>query len=249
MNIGIIPARLDSKRFPKKILEPINGKPMIANTVERTLMSKKLERVILAIDSEETKHALRDFNFEIVMTSSEHQSGTDRIAEVACDFEDLDIIINIQGDEPLIDPKVIDSLVSKLEDPNVDFATVLSTNLTTSDFLDPNVVKAIINEKQEAIEFKRNIDDFEIGGVYRHVGLYGYTKKMLMRFTALAQSQNEIAQKLEQLRALDNNITIDVIIDSCNSLSVDTKEDFEKITKLVDSISEIELIEDGYEEQ
>ena len=151
MNIGIIPARLDSKRFPKKILKPLNGKPMIVNTVERSLMAKRLDKVILAIDSEETKNALKGFNFEITMTSKDHTSGTDRIAEVVQNIKEAKIIINIQGDEPMIDPKIIDDLVEKIETPFVEFATVLSKNLSAADILNPNVVKAFINEKKEII--------------------------------------------------------------------------------------------------
>ena len=174
----------------------------------------------------------------MVMTSKEHSSGTDRIAEVARDIKDANIIINIQGDEPLIDPKIIDLLVTKLENPNVEFATVISKNLNAGDILNPHVVKAFINEKEEVIEFKRNVQDFEIGGVYRHIGLYGYKKEMLIKFTRLEQSKNEIKHKLEQLRAIDNNIKINAVIKTCNFLSVDTQEDLEKIIKLMELKSE-----------
>lgn len=225
MNIGIIPARLDSKRFPKKILMPLNGKPMVVNTVERSMMAKNLDRVILAIDSEETKNALKSFDFEIVMTSKDHTSGTDRIAEVAKGIEEASIIINIQGDEPMIDPKIIDSLINKLEKPFVEFATIISKNLSAADILNPNVVKAFINEREEIIEFKRNIFDFQIGGAYRHVGLYGYTRETLMKFTKLEPSQNESSEKLEQLRAIDNGMKIDALIEDYKSISIDTEED------------------------
>ena len=104
MNVGVIPARLGSSRFPKKILAPLAGKPMVAHVVEQAQKSEKLDKVILAIDSEETQEALKDFDFEMVMTSQEHQSGTDRVAEVIRHMDDAEIIINIQGDEPLVDP-------------------------------------------------------------------------------------------------------------------------------------------------
>ena len=146
---------------------------MVVNTVERSLMAKNLDRVILAIDSEETKKALKDFDFDIVMTSKNHNSGTDRIAEVVQKIEEANIIINIQGDEPMIDPKIIDSLINKLESPSVQFATIISKNLSASDILNPNVVKAFINEREEVIQFTRNIFDFQIGGAYRHIGIYG----------------------------------------------------------------------------
>ena len=229
MNIGIIPARLDSKRFPKKILKPLNGKPMIVNTVERSLMAERLDKVILAIDSEETKNALKDFDFEITMTSKDHTSGTDRIAEVVQNIKEAKIIINIQGDEPMIDPKIIDDLVEKVETPFVDFATVISKNLSAADILNPNVVKAFINEEKEIIEFKRNIFDSQIGGAYRHIGVYGYKRDTLIRFTELETSKNESAEKLEQLRAIDNGIKINAIIKDYESISIDTEQDLENL--------------------
>jgi len=238
MNIGIIPARLNSKRFPKKILTPLNGKPMVANTVERSLRAKNLDRVILAIDSEETKKALKGFDFEIIMTSKDHTSGTDRIAEVVRDIEEANIIINIQGDEPMIDPKIIDSLVNKFENPSVEFATIVSKNLSASDILNPNVVKAFINEREEIIEFKRNIFDYQIGGAYRHIGLYGYTREALMKFTKLEPSQNELVEKLEQLRALDNGIKINALIEDYKSIAIDTEQDLEDLVQLLNSESE-----------
>ena len=238
MNIGIIPARLNSKRFPKKILMPLNGKPMVANTVERSLRAKNLDRVILAIDSEETKTALKDFDFEIIMTSKDHTSGTDRIAEVVQDIEEANVIINIQGDEPMIDPKIIDSLVTKLENPSIEFATIISKNLSASDILNLNVVKAFINEREEIIEFKRNIFDYQIGGAYRHVGLYGYTREALMKFTKLEPSQNELVEKLEQLRAIDNGIKINALIEDYKSIAIDTEQDLENLVQLLNSESE-----------
>ena len=238
MNIGIIPARLNSKRFPKKILTPLNGKPMVVNTVERSLMAKNLDRVILAIDSEETKKALIDFDFDIVMTSKDHTSGTDRIAEVVQDIEEANIIINIQGDEPMIDPKIIDSLINKLESPFVEFATIISKNLSASDILNPNVVKAFINEREEIIEFKRNIFDFQIGGAYRHIGLYGYTRDTLMKFTNLPPSEDELSEKLEQLRAINNGIKIHAVIEDYDSISIDTKQDLEILVGLLNAESE-----------
>ena len=133
MNIGIIPARLTSNRFPKKILAILDGKPMIAHVMEKALKAEKLDKVILAIDSEETREALKDFDFEMVMTSQEHLSGTDRVAEVVQGIEEAKVIINIQGDEPLVDPNVIDGLVDTFQDPAVNMATVVSRKLMVND--------------------------------------------------------------------------------------------------------------------
>mgnify|MGYP001243724652 CR=1 FL=1 len=233
MNIGIIPARLHSKRLQKKILANIHGKPMIVHTMEKVLMAKKLDRVILAIDAEETKEALKSFDFEVVMTSDQHISGTDRIAEVVESLDDVSTIINIQGDEPLLDPNIIDSLVDLFHDEDVGMASVMTNDLTVSDLLNPNIVKALIDEKKNAIEFKRNVSDLEIAGLYRHIGIYGYRPETLYQFTRLKPSKREIDEKLEQLRALDNNITIKMLISSYNSLSIDTEDDLIKIQHMV----------------
>jgi 3-deoxy-manno-octulosonate cytidylyltransferase (CMP-KDO synthetase) len=134
---------------------------MVAHVMERASKAKNLEKVILAVDSETTLEALREYDFEMVMTSPEHVSGTDRIAEVVKEIPEAEVIINIQGDEPLIEPDVIDSLVDSFEDDTVGISTVVSSKLTVSDLLNPNVVKAIVDENHNAIEFKRNILDLE----------------------------------------------------------------------------------------
>ena len=129
MVIGVIPARIGSSRFPKKILANIAGKPMVAHVAERALEAKKLDRVIIAIDSEETKNALSNYEFELVMTNPSHNSGSDRVAEAVRSVEDAEIIINIQGDEPLLDPSIIDNLVALFDDPSVSMGTVVSRNI------------------------------------------------------------------------------------------------------------------------
>ena len=139
MKIGVVPARLASKRLPKKILADLDGKPMVVHTMERVLKAQRLDKVILAIDSEETLDALKDFDFDMVMTSKDHYSGTDRVAEVVKKIEDAEVIINIQGDEPLIDANIIDALVDLFEEKDVKMGTAISTKLTADDFLNPNV--------------------------------------------------------------------------------------------------------------
>ncbi|MDP6170005.1 MAG: 3-deoxy-manno-octulosonate cytidylyltransferase [Candidatus Marinimicrobia bacterium] len=235
MNIGVVPARLASTRLPRKILADLNGKPMIAHVMERSMQAKNLEKVILAIDSEETLDALGQFDFEMVMTSPDHISGTDRIAEVVKEIPEAEIIINIQGDEPLIEPDVIDSLVDSFEDDEVNISTVVSSKLTVSDLLNPNVVKAIVDENKDAIEFKRNIFDLEIGGVYRHIGLYGFRRDSLFHFTSLGPSVRETDSKLEQLRALDHGISIRAAVTRYDSFSVDTQSDLDKVTRIMET--------------
>ena len=234
MKIGVVPARLNSVRLPRKILADLNGKPLIAHVMERALEAKSLDKVILAVDSEETIKTLEQYNFDMVLTSSDHVSGTDRIAEVIDEIPDAEIIINIQGDEPLIEADVIDSLVDSFNDSTVNISTIVSTKLTVSDLLNPNVVKAIVNEYQDAIEFKRNIFDLEIGGVYRHVGIYGFRRESLISFTKLDPSVREIESRLEQLRALDNGMSIRATVTNYDSHSVDTQADLDKVARIME---------------
>ena len=234
MKIGVVPARLNSVRLPRKILADLNGKPLIAHVMERALEAKSLDKVILAVDSEETIKTLEQYNFDMVLTSSDHVSGTDRIAEVIDEIPDAEIIINIQGDEPLIEAGVIDSLVDSFNDSTVNISTIVSTKLTVSDLLNPNVVKAIVNEYQDAIEFKRNIFDLEIGGVYRHGGIYGFRRESLIAFTRLDPSVREVESRLEQLRALDNGMPIRATVTNYDSHSVDTQADLDKVARIMD---------------
>jgi len=234
MKIGVVPARLNSTRLPQKILADLNGKPLIAHVMGRALEAKSLDKVILAVDSEETIKALEQYDFDMVLTSSDHVSGTDRIAEVIDEIPDAEIIINIQGDEPLIEADVIDSLVDSFNDSTVNISTIVSTKLTVSDLLNPNVVKAIVNEYQDAIEFKRNIFDLEIGGVYRHVGIYGFRRESLISFTKLDPSVREIESRLEQLRALDNGMSIRATVTNYDSHSVDTQADLDKVARIME---------------
>ena len=234
MKIGVVPARLNSKRLPRKILADLNGKPLIAHVMGRALEAKSLDKVILAVDSEETIKTLEQYDFDMVLTSSDHVSGTDRIAEVIEEIPEAEIIINILGDEPLIEADVIDSLVDSFNDSTVNISTIVSTKLTVSDLLNPNVVKAIVNEYQDAIEFKRNIFDLEIGGVYRHVGIYGFRRESLISFTKLDPSVREIESRLEQLRALDNGMSIRATVTNYDSHSVDTQADLDKVARIME---------------
>ena len=233
MNVGVIPARLGSTRFPKKILEPIEGKPMIAYVVEQVQKSQLLDKVILAIDSEETRESLSSFDFEMVMTSNDHVSGTDRVVEVINVIDEAEIIINIQGDEPLIDPKIIDGLISTFNNPTVNIATVVSRKLTVSDLLNPNMVKVLLDEQSNCIDFKRDVFDLEIGGVYKHIGIYGYRRNSLFQFSMLKSTEREKSRSLEQLRLLDNGMKISAMISNCEQWAVDTKEDLEKVKQMM----------------
>ena len=213
--IGIIPARLHSTRFPKKILTDINGKPMVIYTAEQVSKAKSLDRVFIAIDSDETYQALKDFNYELVMTSNEHKSGTDRIAEVVKRIKSVDIIVNIQADEPFINPILIDRLTEAHLDSTVEMSTLVSTQLSSKDYDNENIVKAFLDENNFAIDFKR-----KSMAHYKHLGIYGFTRKTLLDFISFEQTANEKNRHLEQMRALDNAIKIKAVLTDEDSLSI-----------------------------
>ena len=222
MNLGIIPARLNSTRFPRKIIHPLNGKSIIQHVYDNAKQSQYLDQLIIAIDSEETKLHV-DSSSETILTSVNHKSGTDRVAEVSQKF-DCDIIVNIQGDEPKIEPDIIDNLILLFNDPLVEMASVASTDLNNNDLSNLNVVKTYLDENNYAIDFEREISE-QNQKYFRHIGIYAYRKETLMKFTALEQTENEKNLKLEQLRALDNNLAIKILITNFQHRSIDIEED------------------------
>lgn len=227
MVIGIIPARLESTRFHRKVLFPIRNKPMVAHVYERAVKAKKIDRLIIAADSLETVNALKDYDVEVLMTSSNHQSGTDRVAEAVAKIN-AEIIINIQGDEPMLEPKMIDDLVSVFDDKTVKIATLASKVITEDDLKDFNLVKVVLDNNQNAEGFYRNITDYS-KKYYHHIGIYGYRKQALEMFTKLEQSKNEKLLHLEQLRALDNGIPIKVVMCNFPYRGIDIREDLEQL--------------------
>ena len=194
--IGIIPARLHSTRFPKKILADINGKPMVIRTAEKVSKVKSLDKIIIAIDNDETYQALKDFDYELVMTSDKHKSGTDRIAEVVKNMQNVNIIINIQADEPFINPELISKMVEVHSDSTIQMSTLVSTKLLAKDYNEESVVKAFLDDNNFAIDFKRKAI-----AKYKHLGIYGFTKKTLLEFVSFDQTGTEVGRDLEQMRA------------------------------------------------
>tara|TARA_B100001029_G_scaffold27152_2_gene19518 strand:+ start:13171 stop:13854 length:684 start_codon:yes stop_codon:yes gene_type:complete len=219
--LGVIPARLNSTRFPNKVIFSLNGKPIVEHVYNKAIQSNLIDKLVVAVDSEQTEKLINCSN--IMMTSDKHESGTDRVAEVANSY-DCDVVVNIQGDEPGIDPKLIDQLISLFNDPDVKMASVASTDLGKNDLKNVNIVKVNLDKDNNALSFVRNnIDPHK--KYYRHIGIYAYRKKTLNLFTSLGQSDNEKKYSLEQLRALDNNIAIKLLISDFNYRSIDTKED------------------------
>ena len=226
MNIGVIPARLHSSRLPEKILLPLGQHPMVVHVYRKVALAKFIDKIIIAVDNKKTLDVIGKYGINGYMTDSCHNSGTDRSAEVVKNL-DGDIIVNIQGDEPEIDPKLIDQIISLFNDKSTMMATAATTDLTQEDLNNENVVKVKVNNLKHAIEFSR--DPIFGNRVFRHIGIYAYKKKMLENFTKLSQTKNEIDQRLEQMRALDNGITIHTIISNYKGRGIDTIEDYNRL--------------------
>ena len=247
--VGIIPARWGSTRFPGKALHSIAGKPLLRRVWERCRRAKKLDRLIVATDDFRIAEAAFDWGAEIAMTSPNHASGTDRIAEVAAKLKPFAHIINIQGDEPLVDPKLIDRLVRELQrDRRLEMITAAHPFEDPRDAQSPHQVKVVLNQKGEALYFSRAvIPGSRSGGLsrdcgtdeerrrfgkrrslplyFRHQGIYGYRRDLLLRFVRWKTSPLERAEALEQLRALENGVRIRVVMTGSGSPGVDTPED------------------------
>ena len=225
--IAVIPARLHSSRFPKKILYPIDGKPMVAHVFDQVKKAKSLDDVIVAIDADETAEALKKLKIKYVMTSKSHISGTDRIAE-AIDDQDIEVIINVQADEPQVDPNLIDLLASEFEDETIEMATVAGKNMDAKKLTDGNTVKVLLDRERFAVNFRRDPIESEAGGYYHHMGIYAYRKSVLDKFTSLEPSENEIKFQLEQYRALDNGTRIKVVLTEKVNKGIDTLDDLKQ---------------------
>ena len=233
--LGIIPARYAAQRFPGKPLAKIADKPMLQHVWERASQSRYLREVIIATDDERIASAARAFGAPARMTRGDHQSGTDRAAEVAAGTK-ADVIVNIQGDEPLIDPSAIDAaLLCLLDDPNCGMATLKKKIWLEADINNPNVVKVVTDHHGFALYFSRSAIPHRRGeGAvhFKHIGLYVYRRDVLLGYPALKPGMLERAEKLEQLRALENGIPIRVAETDYDSVGVDTPEDLEAVERL-----------------
>jgi 3-deoxy-manno-octulosonate cytidylyltransferase (CMP-KDO synthetase) len=238
--IGIIPARYASTRFPGKCIAPIAGKPLIQWVVERARQAKSLSEVIVATDDHRIADAVK--GAYVVMTSPQHPSGTDRLAEVAVKL-DCDVVVNIQGDEPLIPAKMIDEMVDALghsgtHAPGPPMVTWAQRISDPRDLENPNVVKVVFDKNGDALYFSRwpipYVRD-KAGRVehYRHFGIYAYRREFLLQYVKLPQTPLERAEKLEQLRALENGHKIRVLLTEHESIGVDAPEDVAKVEVLL----------------
>ena len=229
-NIVVIPARLHSKRFPKKILFPIDEKPMVVHVYEIAKKSELVDDVIVAVDDDETVNGLKKWKVKTIMTDIDHFSGTDRVYEASKD-NDAEVIVNLQADEPFLDPNLIDRLFNEFEDPQIEMATVAGKELSPDNINDVNIVKVLLDAERFALAFRRKPLELESGGYYHHAGIYAYRKDILDKFTNLDISINEKKYKLEQLRAIDNGISIKVVLTDRVNKGIDTLEDVSGLKK------------------
>ena len=238
MSVIVIPARMASTRLPSKPVRKIGGMPMILRVAEKCMMSTA-ERVIVATDAKEILEICESMDgLECTMTADDIQSGTDRVARVAKFVYD-DIIINVQGDEPFIDPNLINALIKDLEDnPEVMMNTAACTFDADEDVTNPNNVKVVLDKNGFALYFSRLPIPYDRDGkgnvtYYKHIGIYGFRKSWLMQFSQMEPSELENIEKLEQLRALENGINIKVIKTDYRPVSIDTEEDLKKAEELM----------------
>ncbi|MDN5201408.1 3-deoxy-manno-octulosonate cytidylyltransferase [Fulvivirgaceae bacterium BMA10] len=241
--LGIIPARYGSTRFPAKALALLGKKTIVQRVYEQALKAKSLDKVIIATDHSKIYDHVIGFGGEVTMTSQDHRSGTDRCHEAFSKEKDhFDYIINIQGDEPFIDPKQID-LLARCFDNSVQLATLIKRISDAKILFDPNVVKVITNTNSEAIYFSREtiphlrgVDKakwLEKHSYYKHIGIYGYRADILKSITKLSASSLEKAESLEQLRWIENGYKIRVAETQIEAIGIDTPEDLEKAKELI----------------
>ena len=242
--IAIIPARWGSTRVPGKPLALIKKKPMIQWVVEQAQKASRVSEVIVATDDERILNAVIGFGGKAVMTSQDHATGSDRIAEVASGLK-CDIVVNIQGDEPLIPPENIDQVISCLDnDPDLNVATLMMAVRKADEIIDSNVVKVVTDQKGRALYFSRSAIPFhrdewkgglpnDTSRVFKHIGLYAYTRSFLLEFTRMNPTPIEQLEKLEQLRILEHGHPIQVEITDKISMGVDRIEDLEKVEKFL----------------
>ena len=229
--VGIIPARWGSTRFPGKLLHPIAGQPLLQHVWERCQQAQSLDAVIIATDDMRIAQAAFDWGAEVSLTSSQHASGTDRIAEVARNLRGITHIINVQGDEPLIDPKLIDRLAGALRrDRTLEMITAAHPFENAAKASSPHQVKVIVDLRGNALYFSRFAipfprDRFAPVKYLRHQGIYGFRRKTLLQFVKWKSTPLERAESLEQLRALENGVKVYVLITKHGSPGVDTLED------------------------
>ena len=236
----VIPARYDSTRLPGKPLADIAGKPMIQRVYERAATAKLPELVVVATDDTRVLAAMESFGGKALMTAKDHPTGTDRLAEVAGVYDNYDVIINVQGDEPLIAPEIIDALAAAFtEEPELKMATVM-TEIEDAEKNNPNNVKVVTDKNGYALYFSRSLIPYPrtagVVPVYKHIGIYAYRRDFLLAYAKMQPTLLEQSESLEQLRALENGYRIKVIKTDCKFVGVDTPEDLARVNAIYKEI-------------
>jgi len=236
--IGVIPCRYQSSRFPGKSLALIDGKPMMWHVYQRVLESNVCDEIYIATDDQRIKDVANELGIESIMTRSDHKTGTDRLAEAANVVEG-NYYINIQGDEPFIDPEAIKAValgIINCQDESVVASNGYTLIENTVDVLNTNIVKVIMNIKSNALAYSRNPIPYPQSGIakyYRQLGLYGFTKKGLEVFTETVAGPIEISEQVEMYRIIENDLRVVMIETNDDSISVDTEHDLSRVIKLM----------------
>jgi 3-deoxy-manno-octulosonate cytidylyltransferase (CMP-KDO synthetase) len=237
--VAVLPARWGSTRFPGKALHPIAGRPLIQHVWERCRRARKLANVIVATDDMRIAEAAFAFGAEVAMTSPRHKSGTDRVAEVAAKLRGVSHVINVQGDEPMISPALIDQLAGTLlAEPAVEMITAANRFAPGEDIANPSAVKVVLDRESNALYFSRAPipharDGISLAPHYRHQGIYGYSLRLLLKFVKWKPTRLEQTEQLEQLRALEHGVRIRVAVTSRVSAGVDRPEDVALVERLL----------------
>lgn len=237
--LGVIPARYESTRFPGKVLADIQGKSMVQRVYEQAVKSKYLAKVVIATEDEKVVEHVKQFDGEVLLTRADHASGTDRCFEaLQLQGEDYDYVVNIQGDEPFIDPRQIDELAVLL-DGTVELATLIKKITTNDELFNLGEVKTVFNKEMEALYFSRQpipyfrnaaeLDWLQQQDYFKHIGIYAYRTDILEQISNLPVSNLEKAESLEQLRWLENGLKIKLAYTDFESICIDTREDLEKV--------------------
>lgn len=232
----IIPSRYASSRLPGKPLRMIAGETLVHRVYERAALAKLPDIVIVATDNEKIESEVKSFGGRVMMTSPDHPTGTDRLAEVAASLPDYDIVVNVQGDEPFINPDVIDSLAKMLAERDDLDMTTAAAPLKEDEYDDPSAVKVVVNQKGEALYFSRSLipyprNEFSVPPL-KHVGIYAYRRDFLLAYAGMKQTPLEKTESLEQLRALEMGYKIGVIRIDSEDIGIDTEEDLKKANRL-----------------
>ena len=229
--IAVIPARYASVRFPGKLMQMLGEKTIITTTYKNTIATNLFDDVLVVTDNDIIYNEIKNNNGNVIMSSQQHESGSDRIAEAIEDV-DCDVVLNVQGDEPFIDKQALQSLLNAFDDSTVKVASLMHKIFEQPDVENPNNVKVVVDKNSNALLFSRSVIPFirdknVSADYYKHIGIYAYRKEVLLQFTKWKQTPLELAEKLEQLRYLENGVPIKMILTEHTSIGIDTPEDLE----------------------